>query len=137
MRLPPAKPATPTRRELRQFGSVLALLSGLYGVFLLTLGKNSGVLYLGLAGLIWAAFWEGWPATRAFYSLWMRVAAVLGQAMTCLLLTGLYFLVLTPLAFFARCCGERFIDKRFEKTPKSYWRVYQGGADHRDCEKQY
>lgn len=132
-----AKSLSPTSRELRQFGGILALLPGLYGSFLLIQGNNGGFAFLATAGLVWGAFWGQWPATRAFYSVWMRAAAVMGQVMTCLLLTGLYLLVVTPLAFLARCCGQRFIDKQFEPTQKSYWRACRSGTDRRGCEKQY
>lgn len=136
MKVTAPKPS-PTDRELRQFGGILALLLGLYGTFLLIQGSNVGALLLAVAGLLWAAFWAQWPGTRVFYSGWMRAAAAMGQVMTCLLLTGLYLLVLTPLAFLARCCGQRFIDKGFEMTKKSYWRAYRSGADPHGCEKQY
>ena len=137
MRAVSAKSLAPARRELRQFGCILALLLGLYGTLLLAKGNQVGITFLASAGLVGAAFWAQWPGTRVFYSLWMRAAGVMGQAMTCLLLTALYLLVLTPIAVLARCCGQRFIDKGFDKTQGSYWRAYRHADDRRGCEKQY
>lgn len=132
-----AESLAPTSRELRQFGCLLALLPGLYGIVLLARGEQAGVVFLGAAGLAGVAFWAQWPGTRAFYSSWMRVAGVMGQVMTTLLLTGLYLLVLTPIAGLARCCGQRFIDKGSDPTQQSYWRPYRSTDDRRRCEKQY
>lgn len=131
------KSGSPSRRELRQFGFILAMLSGLYGVFLLARGGWAGSVFLGVAGLIFTAFWGQWPGTRAFYSVWMRAAALLGQIMTALLLTALYLLLLTPIAGLARCFGQRFIDKGVDKAQESYWRPYRSADDRRHCEKQY
>lgn len=58
-----------------------------------------------------------------FYRFWMRwVTAPLGWFNTRLILSIVFFLVLTPMAFFARIMGKGRLDLRPRPPGETYWR---------------
>lgn len=123
-------------RELRQFGIGLSLLLGVIGTLFLCQGRSIGaaVLFGGL--LVVLAFWFGLPGARTIYTVWMKIAVVVARAVTLLLLTLLYCLLLTPLGFLGRLCGHRFIEKTFRGEGKTYWSTRNTVGSLSSSEKQ-
>ena len=58
---------------------------------------------------------------RFFYKLWMKFAAVLGWINTRILLTIIYFLLISPMAVILRIFGKKFLLMGFDKNASSYW----------------
>jgi Saxitoxin biosynthesis operon protein SxtJ len=61
------------------------------------------------------------PAARFFHKWWMTLAGVLGYVNSRILLSLLYFLVMTPIGFFVRLAGHDPLTRRSGNEP-SYWR---------------
>ena len=62
------------------------------------------------------------PGKLAFlYGMWMQLAEGLGWLMTRIVLSALYFGVVTPIGFFARLFGKVFLDISFKKDAGTYW----------------
>ena len=55
------------------------------------------------------------------YRLWMAFAAVIGWVMTRLLLTVLFYLVITPIGLLAKLCGNDFLSIKLDGKAGSYW----------------
>jgi hypothetical protein len=110
-----------TTRDLRKFG----LLVG--GVFLLLGGwflfRHRPVwpwflfpgMLLVLLGLIAPRM------LRTVHIAWMGLAFTLGLAVSTVLLTLFYFLVVTPLALAGRLGGKDFLSEKLVPQAKSYW----------------
>lgn len=109
--------------KLRRFGLLVgAVLGGLglwiavdrgwfiVGEFLMAVG-----LGLFLAGLALPA------RLVVFYRLWMTLALMMGWVMSRIILTLFFYLILTPIAVFARLKGQRFLDLERDSSVKSYW----------------
>ena len=60
------------------------------------------------------------PAARAFHTAWMRFAVLLGHVNSRVLLTLVYYLVVTPYGFVTRLVGRDPLRRRGAKG-ESYW----------------
>jgi hypothetical protein len=115
-----------SRRGLRNFGLVV------------------GGVFLGIAALVaWRNDWTGTTAAGVFAALgaplvvlglaapdslrsvhrvWMTFALVLGFVMTRVILTLVFFLVLTPIALVLRVLGKHVLDPGPDENVESYWK---------------
>ena len=60
------------------------------------------------------------PAARAFHTAWMKFAALLGHVNSRVLLTLMYYLVVTPYGFVTRLAGRDPLRRRGSRA-ESYW----------------
>ena len=112
----------PNTRELREFGLVVLLGTGLIGlVFQFGRGQTTVALViyaigglLGLPGLTGRAI--GLPG----YWLWMGVACVMGNIMGRVLLTVIYYFLFLPMGIVRRSLGNDSL-KLKRRPVESYW----------------
>ncbi|MCX6875044.1 MAG: SxtJ family membrane protein [Verrucomicrobia bacterium] len=112
-----------TPRDLRSFGLTVG------GVFC-TLGL--------LCGLRHIPYWPWFVAPgvplvvlgamaprilRWIYVGWITLAMLLGAVVSTVLLTLLFFLVVTPMGLAARLAGKDFLSRKLEPGAASYWLV--------------
>ncbi len=114
----------PTGRQLRVFGvsgllasiaaaAVLLLLWGVAFVWaLLVLAAGGGIFLCSLVSP---------RAARILYLGLTLIAMPIGLAVSFVLLSGFYFLLLTPLALVFRLVGRDPLHRRFDPTAESYW----------------
>jgi len=80
----------------------------------------------------WDWFWTGWillflvlfPVKSAFqflYKSWMSLGFILGFFVSNLILSFIFFLVLTPVGFFLRVRGKDPLSKKPDNRLTSYW----------------
>jgi hypothetical protein len=128
-----------TRRELRKFGLTMAVALAVIGGFVMWRQKSyyrvlfvASALFL-LPGLLLPAL------LKPFQKVWMTLALLIGWVMTHLILTILFYLVLTPTALIMRVLGKDILNLRFEKdSAKSYWIPRPtDGRQKSDYEKQF
>lgn len=60
------------------------------------------------------------PVARAFHTLWMRLASILGYVNSRVLLTLLYYLFMTPYGLISRIMGRDPLDRR-GPARETYW----------------
>ena len=113
--------------DLRSFGRVVGGV--LIGIALLVAWWNgwtwtTTVLVLGLA-------WPG--ALRPVYHVWMAVALALGFVMTRVLLTAVYYLMVTPIGLLRRVVGTPAFEDRPDPDADSYW---QQREEHDDASER-
>jgi len=110
------------RKGLREFGlttgGIFASLFGL--VFPWVLGRPYPLWPWVLGGLL--VVWAGVaPASlRGPYRLWMRGAMLLSRVTTPVLMSVIFFLVITPTALLMRLVAYDPLTRRFDPTAKSY-----------------
>ncbi len=105
-------------RGLRKFGLQT-------GVFLLLLAGASAfrgnariaALLFAVGGLLAAAGLLLPAVLRRVYKAWMTAAFCLGWLVSRIILTGLFFLVITPVGLLARLMGRNFLDMDFPDAP--------------------
>jgi hypothetical protein len=107
--------------EYRKFALLIGIVLGLLGTFFLWRG-NAAYVWCYAFSLLF--FFLGFivPEKIGFlYDLWMYLAECLGWLMTRVVLSALFFCIITPIGFFARLFGKIFLDITFKKNAGSYW----------------
>ena len=66
---------------------------------------------------------------RPVYRIWMLLAYFIGGIVSRVILTVLFYVVLTPTALVLRLFGKDVLDQRFEKDRESYW-IKKDLSDH-------
>jgi hypothetical protein len=121
---------------LRRFGIMVGAALLLLGALLLAGGKAGGLfLSIGMLLLLAAAF-APW-VLRYIYKPWMTLAFALSWVVTRLILTLLFFLVVTPLGLLQRLCGKRPLEFRFRTGENTYWQARTTHPVPADYEKQF
>jgi len=125
--------------DLRKFGltvggafTLLALWFGLrhqpFGPYLLIPAVPLGVL-----GLVCPR------SLKPVFIGWMAMALTLGTIVSTVLLTLLFYLVVTPTGLLARGFGQDFLSRKLDRQATSYWRSRDLSApkSRRDYEQQF
>jgi Saxitoxin biosynthesis operon protein SxtJ len=109
-------------KGLREFGLITGgILAALFGLcFPWMLGRPLPYWPWAIGGVL--ALWAlVAPATmRGFYRLWMRLAELLGRITTPVIMSLVFFLVITPAALVIRLMGRDPMAQRFDPTATSY-----------------
>ena len=126
------------RTTLRKFGLVVGIVFLLIALWLAHRG-NAAWWFCATAGAPLAILGLIWPsALRLAYIGWMSLAFVLGTIASTILLTILYFLVVTPTGLLARVAGKDFLRLRLDPQATSYWLIReQPPADKSRYEQQF
>lgn len=115
-------------------GIVLILIS----LLLWYLGKSSFVYFSGIGGLFVILYFIAIPVLRPFHKLWMILALAMGFVMSRVILTLLFYLVLSPVALIAKLVGKKFMPLGFDKNAKTYWEKSENTAKQKiDYERQF
>jgi hypothetical protein len=110
------------KRELRNFGITLGIIFGLLGSLLLWREKGYVVTFFILSGFF-LFFGLALPGLlKQIYKVWMTLALIMGWVMTRVILSILFYLLVTPIGLAARLVGKNFLDKKFKsENSNSYW----------------
>lgn len=60
---------------------------------------------------------------KSVYRIWMTLAVILGWFMTRVILSILYYIVITPIGLIAKLFGKKFIEKKFDRNKATYWNI--------------
>lgn len=125
-------------KELQKFGltigTVLLIISALMFYYSTELR-----LHFGIAGLIVIVSGYLFPKILLpFQKVWMGLALILGFVMSRLILTLLFYFVITPIGLIARLAKKDFLDLSIGNTKKSYWN-YREQKEYKkiDSERQF
>ncbi|MBI4060856.1 MAG: hypothetical protein HY403_05440 [Elusimicrobia bacterium] len=126
----------PSPAKLREFGGGLIVFGLLLGGLALSRGRPHG-LWLVAAGLALGLIVLAAPAAgRLIYKAWMGVAFVIGGAVSLLILGGLYYGLLTPLALFFRVRGRDALRLKKPALP-TYWLPLETPRDKKSYERLF
>lgn len=111
------------RRTLMKFGVTMSVVLGLIGVLIFFKGQHPERAYwVWNACALFLLLGFAAPAVlRPVHKLWMGLAFVLGWFMSRLILSLVYYLVLTPIGLAMRVRGKDFLNKKIDKEASTYW----------------
>jgi hypothetical protein len=124
-------------RALRRFGIVVGAVLLVTGKLLLLGDRKAGGPFLSIGTLLLVAAAFAPSLLRYVYRPWMILAFAMSWLVTRVILTLLFFLVVTPIGLLQRLCGKGALELRFKSGETTYW---QGRSTHpvpADYEKQF
>jgi len=124
-------------RKLREFGLLIGGIVLAFAGFAIWRGKGYYPYLLGI-GIPLVILGAGWPQwLKALYRAWMGLALLMGWVVSRILLTVLYYAVVTPIGLIARMTGKKFLDVTFPDRKESYWILREKPFSREECEKQF
>ena len=112
-----------SNRDMKKFGITMAVAFGVLAILLFFFGSHPERAYwfggIGAAFLVLGFLLPS--ILRPFHKWWMGLALVLGYFMSRLLLTLLFFLVITPIGFFMRFVGKDLLNEKLQPDAETYW----------------
>ncbi len=122
----------PLSGEIRYFANTLAVFAIIFAIILAVSGKLTPALAIAGGGIglaVLCRFVQ--PVGRWTYVIWMAVTYVLSLIISPIAIAMIYYIVLTPIAFFARITGKdelnlrrkadqstHFIDADYDTSPR-------------------
>lgn len=126
------------KKTLRAFGLTMAAACTVIALIIFLRGRHSSLPALTLAGgfLALGALLPG--ALKPAYIFWMRLAAVLAWINTRLILSLIFYLVMTPIGLVMRLLRIDLLERRIDKKKDSYWiSVAPRPFERQDHERQF
>ena len=124
------------KSDFRKFGItvgiILIMISGLliwkeiesFQIFL-TIG-----VVLNVLGIVIPVF------LKPIYWIWMIFASILGWFMTRVILTLLFYAMLTPIGIISRFLGKQFIELEWKEKDSTYWNYRSPGIIEKERYKK-
>ena len=109
------------KKECRKFGITVGIVLLLIGIILYYYSKFSAPYFIGAGGSLILLGLLVPIILIPLQKIWMTLAVVLGFVMSRIILTALFYFVVTPIAIIAKLFGKDFIDLKIERKKKSYW----------------
>ena len=108
-------------KDLRKFGLTVGIVFFLIGCILIWKHKPSQFYFLSIGAAL-ICFGLIFPTIlRPLNKAWMTLAVLLGWLMTRVILSLLFYFVITPISLIARISGKHFLDLKIDKSRASYW----------------
>ena len=108
-------------KDLRKFGLTVGTVLLLIAFFLMWKHKPSQFYFLYIGAFLVLAGFLFPSILRPLNKVWMTLAVLLGWIMTRVILSLLFYLVITPISLIARISGKHFLDLKIDKSRASYW----------------
>lgn len=110
-----------TKKDLCKFGLTVGGVLAAIAVLLFYFEKPSAIYFAVISGLL-ILFGALFPQfLRPLNKIWMSLAIILGFIMSRVILTILFYFVLTPIGLLAILVGKKFIVLKYDKSVESYW----------------
>ncbi len=109
------------KKEWRKFGISVGVIFLIIASIQLILGKELYLYFYGtstlffLLGLVLPVF------LKPVFILFSYLGMVMGWIMTRVILTALFYLVITPIGLFSKLVRKRFLELRLFPKAESYW----------------
>ncbi len=110
-----------TKSDFRKFGITIGVFLLIVAGFLFWKGRETfGVLLI--SGLTLSILGLTIPIIlKPIYWAWMTFATILGWIMTRVILSLLFYIVITPIGVLSRLFGKKFLDIKWDKSKDTYW----------------
>lgn len=124
-------------RALKRFGLTVGPVILLLGAIFLWRHRGAGWPLLSIGTVLVLAARLAPVTLKWVHGPWMIAALALGWIMTRIILTIVFFLVVTPIGLLQRLFGKRAIEVDFRADAASYWQARTARPAPEDYEKQF
>lgn len=126
------------KKDIRSFGITFGIIFLIIAGFLFYQEKDSFQLFIYLAGSFSGLGIILPIILKPFYMVWMIFAVILGWFMTKVILSLLFYLIITPIGLFLRIIGKDLLNLKEKKQQKSYWNMRNSKEEqNQNYEKQF
>ena len=109
------------KTDLRKFGIAVGAILLIIAGFLFWKEKVSFQIFLAI-GIILFALGITIPALlKPVYLVWMLLATILGWLMTRVILSLLFYVIVTPIGLISRLFRKQFLELRWDRSKDTYW----------------
>ena len=126
-----------SRKDLKNFGVTIGFILLMISAFLFVREKDS-FIYFSSIGSILIILGAITPVIlKPIYKIWMTFAVIIGWIMTRVILSVLFFSIITIIGIFTRLIGKDFLNLK-SKNNESYWNTRNKEYElNQDYEKQF
>lgn len=125
-------------KAVKKTGLTVGIVLIIISMLLWYSGKTSFVYFSIIGGLFVILAIIATPVLRPFHRLWMMLALLMGFVMSRVILTLLFYIVLTPIGLLAKAVGKKFMPLGFDKSVPTYWEKREITAKQKiDYERQF
>ena len=111
-----------SKKILRKFGVMVGGIFLLIGFWIYYSSQNFvGLIFLFIGTLLLVSGLIFTTTLSLVYKVWMGLAFTLGWLMSRILLTILFYFVITPIGLLAKLVGKDFLDINYKMKRESYW----------------
>jgi hypothetical protein len=109
------------KKDLRKFGLTVGTVLAVLGSLLFYFEKPSAIYFAVIGGLLILFGVLFQQLLKPLNRIWMSLAIILGFIMSRVILTILFYLVLTPIGILAKLVGKKFMTLKYDKSAETYW----------------
>ena len=125
------------KKELKKFGVTIGGVLITISIFLFVYEKPSALYFMG-SGFLLQIIAQIFPLfLLPFQKIWMTFAVVMGFIMTRVILSILFYIIITPISFLSKLFGKDFLNLKIEKDRNSYWNLRDEEYNKSSTEKQF
>jgi len=126
------------KSDLRKFGITIGVILLIIAGFLFWKEKESFQIFLAIGIILFLTAIALPSVLKPVYWIWMIFATILGWIMTRVILSLLFYIIVTPIGLIPRFFGKQFLELRWDKSKESYWNYKNSHRiSHKDLEKQF
>ena len=125
-------------KDIRIFGITMGIILLIIAAFLFLKEKDSFQLFIYIAGSFISLGFLIPIILKPIYLVWMIFAVVLGWFMTKLILSLLFYLVITPIGLILKVMKKDLLDLKKQELNGSYWNMREPEKEqNQNYEKQF
>ena len=126
-----------SNRDIRSFGITMGIILFIISGLLMYYDKESYQLIAIIASTFIGIGFILPILLKPIYYVWMIFAAILGWVMTRVILSIVFYLIMTPIGLITRLLGEDFLSLK-NISSNSYWNNRDSSTElNQDYEKQF
>ena len=126
-----------SRKDLKNFGFAIGFILLIIGLFLFVRGKDLFVYFFSTGSILIILGGITPFILKPIYKIWMIFAVIIGWIMTRIILSVLFFSIITILGLFTRLLGKDFLNLK-SNSNESYWNIRNKERElNQDYEKQF
>ena len=125
------------KKQLREFGLTIGIILVILGGVALWREKAVYPYFFTIGTLFMIIGLLLQQVLKPLQKIWMGFSIIIGFFVSRLILTALFFVVITPIGVMARIFGKDLLDQRINKGEGSYWQERTDTKSKESYENQY
>ena len=109
------------KSDLRNFGIIFGIILLIISGYLFLKEKESFQIFLAIGISLFLIAFTIPVIFKPVYLIWMIFGTILGWTMTRVILSLLFYFIITPIGLILKLFGKKFLELQWDKSKESYW----------------